>query len=1225
MSGPEQPLLLPYPGLRPFDTKDQALFFGREAQIEILLRLLEDDRFLAVVGSSGCGKSSLIRAGLIPAIHEGFLLGTTDWDFVVIKPGRQPYSRLANELLSLKHFGSELPSQQTLQPNEHHYRDLLATLQKTDHGLLDVINSLEFSKPTIIVIDQFEELFAFRGENVKTEEVASRDEAAAFVKMLLRTCADANGRIWVLLTMRSDFIGDCEAFLGLPEAVSRSQFLVPRLDRSQMEEAIRLPGKISGAGFAPFTFEHGLVNRIINEAGDRPDQLPLMQHALMRTWKFAVQRSLQNTPVQLKHVDYDNAGGIAEALSRHADEAWDRIKGNIKKAKLTRCLFLLLCDVSPKGQITRRRSKVKEVANVADATVNEIDEVIRLFQADDRNFLILSGPIENPDTYIDVSHESLIRQWRTLADWLKEETKSVENYHEILKFEQRWKDRNGELLGDADLSFYFNWWERANPNPGWAERYGKQEDFLNVQEFLIKSEDEQFKKIAVEKEKKEAELRRTRLSALISGSIAALMIVGLLVYYFMQLREFDAYYNSFVKIKGVPEGIGSLTPEQVSHRTSSYKITRRGRVGPVIQMEAVNSYGKLVSGSENILSGFTNSSSSSEADQFSESRWQYVYDAQGTITHEIAFDRFGQNVRNVTYKNETDNIRIAYLIGKDGTPGPRENSCQAYVKYEYDDKGYEIFARYYDRTGQPTPGRDNAIVMQKKFDTKGNEIALLSLWRDGSLMNDDAGNAEFRLTRNELGNILSGEAYDAGGTPTMFKNEKYHRVTFHYDEFGNEIARSYFDEFSNPVNAKEGWHRNDNRLDHRGNVVDRYLWLADGRPGVDAQGCHQVKLEYDNSGNVIGTACIGTDGQAKMIMPGFSVLKNTYDDQNRLSGWSFFDIDGQPRGSEGVFRVKQEYDDDNNIKKIAYFASDGKPTIGEDGYHKVIKQFMSGREIRSEYRDVMDKPVLHKHGYAAIERGYDSQGNENKWVYLDVNNQPIIHHQNGYASYHREFDACGRVIEGRYLDEKLRLVQLNEGFAVIRKTYNSDNRVIQETYFDSYERPVSLAAGHSRLTQAWNKHGKLIEQRYFNDKLEPVLLKDRGYAALRYRYDDHNGRLTEAYFDEKGEPVVLEGGWARMEYKNDDHRRNIERAYFGKNGERVVGQYTSTSSKYHRATRKLDNRGNILELEYFGTDGQPLEVIDSNGKRYAKSIHHYDLNNEMIDAEYYDIQGNRVQ
>lgn len=168
------------PGLRPFEAADQPVFFGRESQISAILRQLEDHRFVAVVGSSGSGKSSLVRAGLLPALREGFLFGATDWVISIIKPGNAPY--------------------------------------------------------------------------------------------------DPENRIWVVLTMRSDFIGNCEAFLGLPEAVSRSQFLVPRLDRKQMEEAITRPGEVKIAAFQPFSFQQDLVNRIVNDAGDRPDQLPMMQH-----------------------------------------------------------------------------------------------------------------------------------------------------------------------------------------------------------------------------------------------------------------------------------------------------------------------------------------------------------------------------------------------------------------------------------------------------------------------------------------------------------------------------------------------------------------------------------------------------------------------------------------------------------------------------------------------------------------------------------------------------------------------------------------------------------------------------------------------------------------------------------------------------------------------------------------------------------------------------------
>src|SRR5262249_6579046 len=152
---------------------------------------------------------------------------------------------------------------------------------------------------------------SFRTAVPGAEDHASRDEACAFVSMLLSACGHPGLGIWVLLTMRSDFIGNCEAFLNLPERVSQSQFLVPRLDSQQLEAAIVRPGLVKGAGFKPFTVPGELVNVIINEAGDRPDQLPLMQHALMRAWKTAVAAAkVDGCPVLLTERHYNDAGRI---------------------------------------------------------------------------------------------------------------------------------------------------------------------------------------------------------------------------------------------------------------------------------------------------------------------------------------------------------------------------------------------------------------------------------------------------------------------------------------------------------------------------------------------------------------------------------------------------------------------------------------------------------------------------------------------------------------------------------------------------------------------------------------------------------------------------------------------------------------------------------------------------------------------------------------------------
>jgi Novel STAND NTPase 1 len=469
-----------------------------------MLRQLEDYRFVAVVGSSGSGKSSLVRAGLLPAIREGFLLGCTDWLLLVIRPGREPYRHLASSL------------SRALASLEGDAEDrLLTRLRKSDRGLFEALGESGLSPEirVMVVIDQFEELFAFRRATAIRGDVAARDKAAGFVSMLLRTASDSEARVWVVLTMRSEFIGDCETFLGLPEAISRSQFLVPRLDRGHMEEAIRRPGEVREAAFRPFTFEEGLVNCMINEAGDRSDQLPLLQHALMRTWKSAVERAgKEGSAVLLTNDDYRKSGGIDEALSLHADAAWKTIANDPHKASIARQLFLLLCDISPDGQIIHRRPKVAEVEAVTEAGVGEIEEVVRLFQDDDRNFLL--PPREeklSSETCLDVSHEALLRQWQLFAnDWLVEERSNAEELRRLVQQASLRRKGKGGVLGPQDLERIRDWRERISPK--WALRYVTEKTWDEVVAFVRESETEaEGKRLA---EARQAQVRKTLLRLL---------------------------------------------------------------------------------------------------------------------------------------------------------------------------------------------------------------------------------------------------------------------------------------------------------------------------------------------------------------------------------------------------------------------------------------------------------------------------------------------------------------------------------------------------------------------------------------------------------------------------------------------------------------------------------------------------------------------------------------
>ena len=225
----------PYPGLRPFTPTESSVFFGRGEQVGDMLERLENHRFLAVVGASGSGKSSLVRAGLIPAIHEGYLLRTSsDWLTVTFRPGGSPFHNLASA------FRSQLPASDRAPAVGCDSSDIAfteAVLRSGPKGLIEAFQDAKLRETThlLVVVDQFEEIFRFRNrvQDDTDPEDANKyfDESTALVRLLLASASARDQPIYVVITMRSDFVGNCDAFRGLPAAISDGQFLTPRLSR----------------------------------------------------------------------------------------------------------------------------------------------------------------------------------------------------------------------------------------------------------------------------------------------------------------------------------------------------------------------------------------------------------------------------------------------------------------------------------------------------------------------------------------------------------------------------------------------------------------------------------------------------------------------------------------------------------------------------------------------------------------------------------------------------------------------------------------------------------------------------------------------------------------------------------------------------------------------------------------------------------------------------------
>jgi WD40 repeat protein len=528
----------PFPGLRPFESSETHLFFGRDGQSEELLRRLRRTRFLAVVGTSGSGKSSLVRAGMLPALQGGLMASAgSDWRIAILRPGGDPIGNLARALASPAVLGARDDKGEDMQA-------VMAetTLRRSSLGLVELVSRArtkldDTGQPQfpdyenlLVVVDQFEELFRFKQ---LIEEENSKEDAAAFVKLLLEAVGDKNEKkIYVVLTMRSDFLGDCSQFFELPEAINNGQYLIPRMTRDERREAISGPVAV-GQG----TISEPLVNQLLNDVGDNPDQLPILQHALMRTWDHWLGHR-NGEPIDIP--DYNAIGGMAEALSRHADEAYAELDDSQKA--IAEKLFKGLTEKGTDNREIRRPMEVQEICALTGADEAAVIAVVEVFRREGRSFLMppptdaLTGaPVHlNRESLIDISHESLIRNWERLKTWVDEESRSARIYRRLAETAVLHKEGGAGLWRDPDLGVALTWREQSNPNHVWARRYHP--EFPLAMSFLDESVSARDAQIAGEDARRRKEIKRTRLTALIFA-VAFLFSLAMGVYAYSQKNK----------------------------------------------------------------------------------------------------------------------------------------------------------------------------------------------------------------------------------------------------------------------------------------------------------------------------------------------------------------------------------------------------------------------------------------------------------------------------------------------------------------------------------------------------------------------------------------------------------------------------------------------------------------------------------------------------------------
>ena len=562
----------PFPGLRPFQFDENYLFFGREEQVSQLLQRLGNTRFLAVVGASGSGKSSLVRAGLLPELHGGTMTSTSiAWELAIMRPGGDPLTNLAESLVESGLFGEE---------NEENILQTRATLSRSGLGLIEAYrqSSIDKGANLLLLVDQFEEIFRFRQSGSKASQ-----EAAHFIQLLLETARQSEVPIYIILTMRSDFLGDCAEFKGLAEAVNEGEYLIPRLNRKQRARAIEGPVKVGGADISP-----RLKQQLLNDIGDDPDQLPILQHALMRMWDHWEFNTDKSQALDLEH--YDAIGRMSEALSRHADEVYDELPDDVHRL-LCMKLFKAITEKQADGRGIRRPLPFGEIDEITGHQREKMLAVIDAFRPTGRTFIMPGESVSIHDQIIiDISHESLMRVWVRLKKWVNEEADSARIYVRLCETAELHNRGEAGFYRDPDLKIALSWRDNNKPNANWGARINdsfelamrflddSKEDFeaeQKAKEEARKRELEQAKALA-EAEKQRAEIQRKSAKR---NKVFAVFLFALAV-----LAGVMAYRATLAEDRAVASEKEAKNNLSFSYAFQADRMLRDGQAGKAIAL-----------------------------------------------------------------------------------------------------------------------------------------------------------------------------------------------------------------------------------------------------------------------------------------------------------------------------------------------------------------------------------------------------------------------------------------------------------------------------------------------------------------------------------------------------------------------------------------------------------------------------------------------------------------
>jgi len=396
----------PYLGLSAFEAEQEKYFCGREEAVRTLITHLTNSRFLSILGYSGSGKSSLIKAGLLPQLSRDRIPGSSQWSVESFTPGKQPLGKLGN---------------------------ILARPQ-------------EQNQPFVIFIDQFEEVFTL------CEDEAERK---GFIRLIAEEMKDTERKSRMIIALRGDFLSRCADYpevLNLINHIPTTTYIVKSLGIEELPDAIEKPAELHGV-----KFERGLVLDIAQDVAGQPGALPLLQYALKELWRVCIEKPASPQPLLTKK-GYEEIGGVQGALENRANVIYQSFSDGDRI--FVRKLFMELAQLGEGNEVTRRRVDGERLREIADSPEQLKRVIERLAGAQQRLIIVDENTVE-------VAHEALLSQWKLLREWIEEDLENIRISRRLERACREWKETFGKsddaLLTGARLAEVEEWEKRVQP------------------------------------------------------------------------------------------------------------------------------------------------------------------------------------------------------------------------------------------------------------------------------------------------------------------------------------------------------------------------------------------------------------------------------------------------------------------------------------------------------------------------------------------------------------------------------------------------------------------------------------------------------------------------------------------------------------------------------------------------------------------------------------------